>query len=141
MSFPRLLHWIGLAACIMLVVSCFLPWTYYPNDPFMKEEAQRTFTGFYTFGNYYGKPGKFLTLIAGISLLLKILPRVWAKRTDLFVTAVGIAYSARIYVEYTGSYTGITPQVKYGLVIMLVSIFTVFIASLFPDMKLFDKKS
>ena len=141
MSFPKLLRWIGLLACILLVVSCFMPWTYYPNDPVIKNEAQRTFTGLYTYENYYGRPGKFFFIIAGISFILKLIPKIWAKRTDLFVTAIGIAYAARTVTEYTGSYTGITPQIRIGLILMLISVVTIFIASLFPDLKIVEKKN
>jgi hypothetical protein len=123
----------------LLVISCFFPWAYYP-DPQIREEAQRTFTGFYTYENHYGKPGKFLALIAAVSFILKLLPRIWAKRADLFVTGIGIAYAARIYVEYTGTYIGINPEKKYGLFLMLVFILLIFLASLFPDLKLDQKK-
>ena len=116
-----------------------MPWTYYPNDPVIKNEAQRTFTGFYTYDNYYGRPGKFLSLIAIISLLLKLLPKIWAKRTDLFVTAIGIAYAARTFVEYTGAYTGINPEIKPGMVLMLLCLAIIFIAALFPDLKIVEK--
>lgn len=53
--FVKYLHWIGLAACICLIVSCFLPWVYYGD-------IEQTFTGFYSYKNEYGKPGKFLTI-------------------------------------------------------------------------------
>ncbi|MEP6675959.1 MAG: hypothetical protein ABJA78_12425 [Ferruginibacter sp.] len=141
MSFLKILHWTGIAACILLIVSCFLPWTHYANDPVIRDEAQRTFTGFYSYDNYYGRPGKFLSAIAIISMLMKLLPKVWAKRTDLFVTGIGIAYTARTVVEYTGSYTGIHPEIKIGLILMLVSVITIFIAALSPDINLIEKKN
>lgn len=140
MTSSRIFHWIGIASCILLIVACFMPWTHYANDPVIKDEAQRTFTGFYTYDNYYGKPGKFLSLIAIISLILKLLPKVWAKRVDIFLTAIAVAYAIRIYVEYTGSYMGIVPEKKLGIYLMIASIITMFLASLMPDMKLLEKK-
>jgi hypothetical protein len=140
MNSTKLLYWAGIAACISLIVSCFLPWTYYANDTAIPTEAQRTFTGFYTYLNYYGRPGKFLCTIAIASGILKLLPRVWAKRTDLFLTALGIAYALRIYVEFTGEYMGINPEKKYGFYLMLASVLLIFTAAIFPDLKLIEKK-
>ena len=44
----RYSRWIGLAACITLIIACFLPWTYYAD-------IQKTFTGFFSEKNMYGK--------------------------------------------------------------------------------------
>ncbi len=46
----KVLHGLGLAACIALVVSCFLPWGHYAD-------INQDFTGFYSYQNQYGKPG------------------------------------------------------------------------------------
>jgi hypothetical protein len=139
MQFSAILHRIGLTACILLVVSCFLPWTYYA-DPHITIVAQRTFTGFFTFQNQYGKPGKLLSLIAVIVFVFMLLPKIWARRANLFLTALGVGYAIKTYVLYTGCYNAYCPEKKAGIFIMLLSIILLLVAAVFPDLKL-EKKN
>ena len=55
----KILSWLGIAACIILIISCFLPWAYYA-DSNIANEAERIFTGFHSYKQQYGKPGFFL---------------------------------------------------------------------------------
>lgn len=139
MQFSAILHRVGLAACILLVVSCFLPWAYYA-DPHITTEAQRTFTGFFTFQNQYGKPGKLLSVIAIIVFAFMLLPKIWAKRANLFITALGVGYAIKTYVLYAGCYNAYCPEKMAGIYIMLLSAILQLIAAIFPDLKL-EKKN
>ncbi len=135
MTFSAILHRIGLLACILLVASCFLPWMYYA-DPHIATEAQRTFTGFSTYQNQYGKPGKLLSLIAVIIFVFMLLPKIWAKRANLFIAALGIGYAVKTYILYAACYNAYCPEKKAGIFIMILSMIILLIASLFPDLKL-----
>jgi hypothetical protein len=139
MKFSTIFHRIGLAACIMLVISCFLPWTYY-SDPHIGTEAQRTFTGFFTYQNQYGKPGKLLSLIAAIVFVFMLLPKIWAKRANLFIAALGVGYAIKSYILFTSCYNAYCPDKKAGLFIMMISMFALLITSAFPDIKLDSEK-
>ena len=139
MTFSAILYRIGLVACILLIISCFLPWMYYA-DPHIATEAQKTFTGFYTYQNQYGRPGKLLVLIAVIVLLLMLLPKIWAKRANLFITALGVGYAIKTYVLFTSCYNAYCPEKKIGLFIMMASMFILLVAAVFPDLKLEKEK-
>lgn len=139
MTIYRILHYLGLAACILLAVSCFMPWAFY-NDPSITDVSQRTFTGYYSFQNYYGKPGKFLTVFAAVSFVLKLAPRVWAKRVDLFLCALGMAYALKAFFEYSGVYGSVIPQPQLGIYLMLGSSLLIMAAAIFPDLKVVVKK-
>ncbi|MBI3883590.1 MAG: hypothetical protein HY305_05080 [Sphingobacteriales bacterium] len=78
----KILHWIGITACITLILSCFLPWVYYAD-------INKTFTGFFSEQNLYGRPGRFLVIIAVLVFICMLLPKIWAKRTNLFLSALG----------------------------------------------------
>lgn len=134
MTIYRILHYLGLAACLLLAASCFMPWAFY-NDPSINDVSQRTFTGFYTFQNYYGKPGKFLCFFAALSLVLKLTPKVWAKRVDLFLCAFGSAYALWGFLKYTGVYSSVIPQAQIGLYLMLSAAVIMLLAAIFPDLK------
>jgi hypothetical protein len=89
---------------------------------------------------YYGRPGKFLVAFAAISLVLRLLPKVWAKRTDLFLSAVILAYGLRCYFEFTGNYNGIVPIVKPAMYIILIAPLVMQAAAIFPDLKIRVKR-
>ncbi|MBK7374007.1 MAG: hypothetical protein IPJ02_00090 [Chitinophagaceae bacterium] len=87
--FLKFLHWLGITACFALIISCFLPWGYYAD-------INQTFTGFYSYQNQYGKPGRFLLPLASLTLLFMLLPKVWAKRSNLFIAALTLAYVVKV---------------------------------------------
>ncbi len=139
MTFPKILYWLGRICCILLIVACFMPWAYY-NDLSISAEAQKTFTGFYSYQNYYGKPGKFLSIFAALSLFLKIMPKIWAKRVDLFVCAIAMAYGLKSFFEYKGVYGSVVPVLQPGLFLMLGTLFIMMAAAIFPDLRIVEKK-
>ena len=125
--------WIGWFASVLLIVSCFMPWAYYAD---LKE----TFTGFYSHENLYGKPGMFLSAIAVIAFTLMYLPKVWAKRTNLFVCALGLGYAIKSYILFTSCYNAYCPEKEAGVYLMLISSIIMLVATIFPDLKMKDKK-
>lgn len=127
--FPKILQRAGLAACIILVVACFMPWVYYAD---LKE----TFTGFYSHDNLYGRPGKFLTFIAVVAFTLMYLPKIWAKRTNLFVCAIGLGYAIKSYILFTSCYNAYCPEKKAGIYIMLLASIIMLVSAAMPDLKL-----
>ena len=133
----KFLSWIGMLACITLIISCFLPWAYYA-DPHITNETERTFNGFYSFKQQYGKPGNTLVFLGSLILLFMILPKVWAKRTNLFLAAFALAYAIKSYILFTSCYNAYCPEKRIGIFIMLFSVIVVLIACVFPNMKIVD---
>jgi len=125
----KILKWIGIAACILLIISCFLPWTYYAD-------INKTFTGFFSEQNIYGKPGKFLNFYAALSAILILLKKVWAKRVHLFLAALTFGYAIKTYILFTSCYNAYCPDKKIGIYLMMVCCVGILVAAIFPDMKL-----
>jgi hypothetical protein len=125
----KILNIAGLLACITLLIACFLPWAYYAD-------LQESFTGFYSYRNQYGKPGKFLSIMAVLALFLMILPKIWAKRTNLFVCALAVGYAIKSYILFTSCYNAYCPEKKAGIFLMLAATIVMLLASIFPDLKL-----
>lgn len=128
----KIFYWTGIAACIVLMVSCFIPWTYHAD-------VNKTFTAFFSEQNQYGKPGKFLIFFGVIILVLMLLPKVWAKRTNLFLTAFLLAYGIKTYILFTSCYNAYCPEKKIGIYIMLFSTAFMMLGAIFPNMKLMAK--
>ena len=61
---------VAVIACALLIVSCFLPWAFYPD-------RNEVFTGFYSYQNLFGKRGR----LSFASLFdICFIDRMWAKR-------------------------------------------------------------
>lgn len=130
---PKILHYSGLAACIALIISCFLPWAYFAD-------INQHFTGLYSYKNEYGRPGKFLIVVAVIVFVFMLLPKVWAKRTNLFICALGVGYAIKSYILFTSCYKAYCPETKPAIFIMLISTIVMLAAAIFPNLKLEEKK-
>ena len=130
----RILHWLGLAACIALVISCFLPWAHY-TDPSIPSEAERTFTGFFSYQNYYGRPAKLLIALTAVIFVFMLLPKVWAKRTNLFLAALLLAYAITNYIRFGSCYNNLCPDRLVGLYLLLGSSVVILLAAMFPKME------
>lgn len=125
----KYLHWIGMAACLMLVVSCFLPWVYYAD-------LNQTFTGFYSYNNEYGKPGKFFLIFGSLALMCMLLPKVWAKRANLFICALTVAYAIKTFILFSSCYNNYCPQKLFAIYLMVGSTLVMLLSSFFPNLKI-----
>jgi hypothetical protein len=119
----------GILAAIVLVTACFLPWTYYPD-------LDKTFNGFFSEGNAYGRPGKVFIFLTAISILLFLIPRIWAKRANLVIGGLILGYGVKNYLLFTGCYNGVCPEKRIGIFIVLISALLIVVACLLPDLKL-----
>ena len=122
---------IGFAACLLLILSCFLPWAYYAD-------LHKSFTGFFSEQNIYGKPGKVFIFIGVCSAILIYLDKLWAKRTLIFFVALNIGYLIKTYVLFTTCYSTICPQKEYGLYLLIFSSVLLSVVSIFPNLKVED---
>ena len=130
----KLIYWAGVAACIILIISCFVPWTYHAD-------VGKTFNGFFSEQNQYGKPGKMLVFFGLMILVFMLLPRVWAKRANLFLTAFLLAYAIKTYILFTSCYNAYCPDKRAGIYIMLFSTVFMLLGAIFPNMQLMAKPS
>ncbi|HET7118413.1 MAG TPA: hypothetical protein VFI29_18090 [Hanamia sp.] len=124
---------IGFAASLLLVISCFLPWAYYPD-------VQKSFNGFYSEQGVYGKPGKVFIFFAVCSLILIFVDRIWAKRTLIFISAFNVGYLIRTYILYTTCYGTFCPRKEYGIYLLILSCIILMGVSFFPDLKVKDEE-
>lgn len=122
-------QWIGIAAALLLIGACFLPWAYFPD-------LQKDFTGFFSERNAYGKPGKVFVFLCALAIILFLIPRIWAKRINIFVSALTVAFSVKCYILFTACYKGICPDKKIGLFLVLIASALMTLSAILPDTKL-----
>ncbi len=124
---------LGIFCCLLLICASFMPWAYYAD-------LGKSFTGFFSENNSYGKPGKYLSIFAVISIALIITPKVWAKRVHLFLAALGVGYAVKTYILFTSCYKAYCPEKQAGIFLMLISTFLILIVSIFPDLRIEQEK-
>jgi hypothetical protein len=126
-------QWIGVGAALLVIAGCFLPWAYFPD---LRED----FTGFFSEQNRYGRPGKVLIVFCGVEILLFLIPKIWAKRANLFTAAVTLAWSIKSYMLYTACYKGTCPERRLGIFLVLGGAAIALAASLLPDLSVREEK-
>lgn len=127
------MKWIGLAAAVLLVVSCFTPWVFI-------ESRNITVSGIDATGTNFGKPGYFNLLMTFIFLLFHITPKVWAKRSNLLITALNLGWAIRNYFIISMCRGGECPEKETGIYLMLLASLIMIVSALFPDIKLKEEK-
>lgn len=125
----RWMKWIGWLSVILLVISCFTPWVYIASK-------QITVSGIAAPGTNFGKPGYFHFFFSFLFICFSILPRIWAKRTNVFIAGFNLAWAIRNYFLVTFCQMGECPEKKSGIYLIVIASLLMLLASMFPDMKL-----
>lgn len=130
--FNKVAHITGILTCLGIIGACFMPWTYY-------QSIQQTFTGFnvvpFPTGNYYGKAGIPISVITGLVLLLMFIPRIWAKRTNLFLAGVLVAYTIRTYIIFTSALFDGEVTKFIGIYLVIILSIVLLVTTLFPNVQ------
>jgi len=130
----RWMKWAGLTAGILLVISCFSTWVIVASKNII-------ITGVDATGTSFGKPGYLHLVFAFFFILFNFIPKIWAKRTNLLVTAFNLAWAARNYFIISACRGGDCPEKYAGIYLLLLSSVLMIVFALFPDMKLPEQKN
>ena len=125
----RYIKWLGLAAALLLIITCFIPWVIIPSKNIVV-------SGTAAIGTNFGKPGYFNLVMVTFFIFFTLVPRVWAKRANLLVVALNLGWAIRNYFILSKCEAGICPEKQVGLYLLLASSLLMFVSALFPDMKL-----
>jgi hypothetical protein len=123
------MKWIGLLAAVVLVVACFFPWVFI-------ESKNITISGINAGGTSFGRPGYFHLVLATLYTVFHLTPRIWAKRSNLLITALNVAWAARNYFLISACSGGECPEKRAGLYLILIASFLMLVAALFPKMNI-----
>ncbi|MEO5945607.1 MAG: hypothetical protein ABIP79_02235 [Chitinophagaceae bacterium] len=128
------MKWIGLTAGILLIIACFTPWVFIAS-------RNITISGVEATGTSFGKPGYFHLLCAFFFLLFHFIPRIWAKRSNLLVAALNMAWAIRNFFVIAACQGGECPEKKIGLYLASFASVVMLITTVFPDMKIISNKN
>jgi hypothetical protein len=106
-----------------------MPWAYYAD-------VQKSFTGFFSENNVYGKPAKFLIVFGGLSALFVFLKNLWFSRSALLFSGLNVSYAIKNFLLFGACYRGYCPEKLSGIYIMLFSTILIFLTTLFQGGKI-----
>ncbi len=124
---------IGLIAVVLAILVCFMPLVYI-------ESKSLTITGFKAEGTRFGRPGMFIVYMGSIAALLFLIPKIWAKRINVFLTAMIFAWAVRNYLLLTTCSAGECPKKQVGLFLLLTFSAITMIMSFLPKIDLSKQK-
>ena len=127
------MKWTGIAAAVLLIISCFITWVVIVSKNIVV-------TGVDASGTNFGKPGYFNLLMTLFFLAFTLIPKIWAKRINLLVTALNLAWAVRNYLIITACRAGECPEKHMGIFLLLLASVLMLLSSLFPDLKLPEQK-
>jgi hypothetical protein len=120
---------IGIIAAAALIAVCFIPWV-------SIESKSLTLTGFDTEGTSFGKPGLFLTYLSCVAIILFLLNRIWAKRTNIFIVTLVFSWTIRNFILLSTCMAGECPEKLAGIYIQVALSFIMLLMTLFPKVDL-----
>lgn len=123
----RWMKWTGIAAALLLIAACFMTWV------FIRSKGL-TITGVDTTGTDFGKPGYLHFILIAFFIAFTLIQKVWAKRANLLVTALNLAWALRNYFFISSCMGGECPEKQSGIYLLLIASVMMLISSLFPDM-------
>lgn len=90
-------------------------------------------------GTMFGKPG-LMHFVLGLPLIIFfIIPKIWAKRINVFAGAINLAWSVRNYILLTTCFMGECPEKKAGLILALALSAYILVMTFFPKITLPNK--
>jgi len=103
---------VGIAAALAMIAVCFLPWTYIVSQ-------QITVSGMSALGTNFGRPGLFNIAVSVIMVIMFTVPAVWAKRINVFLAALNLAWAFRNYLLVSSCMMGECPEKQPGLFVLV----------------------
>jgi hypothetical protein len=128
----RYMKWTGLLTVILLIVSCFSPWVFIASKNIIISGTDANPIDL-------GKPGYLHFVFAFFFTIFHFTPRVWAKRWNLLITGLNMAWAVRNFFIISACRTGECPEKQTGIYLMFIASLLLLVSALFPDVELNEK--
>jgi hypothetical protein len=123
---------IGIVAAFLLIMMCFLPWVTIVEFNITLSGTN----GYVREGLTFGKQIIAHSVYAIIAVIFFLLPYVWAKRVNLFVTFLNLSWAIKNYIIFTICRQGICPDKKPAIYLLVFFALVMLIASMLPKINL-----
>ena len=119
---------VGLLASLALIGICFLPWVTISS-------SNLVVSGMNAKGTDFGTPGRLNLIFTVIMAVFFALPKVWAKRTNVFIGALNLAWSIRNYIVLTTCMMGECPNKQWALIVLVLLSIIMMAMTFFPKIE------
>ena len=117
------MKWFSVVAAIALIASCFMTWVIVPGKEIF-------ISGIDASGTSFGKPGYLNLVLGALFIVLTLVPRLWAKRVNIFVATINLAWTVRNYLLLSRCEAGECPEKQTALYIFLIAGIAMFAGAL-----------
>jgi hypothetical protein len=124
-------NYIGVVLAVALIACCFIPWVYIIS-------IKTTITGLNTGNTNFGSPGAIHIILCVFAIILFLLHKVWAIRTNLFIATFNFAWSIRNFLIITHCELGECPEKRFGIYAVIIFSFFMLLMAFFPKMDIDD---
>ncbi|MCX6209810.1 MAG: hypothetical protein NTZ59_10035 [Bacteroidetes bacterium] len=126
---------IGIIAALCLIGSCFLPWV----EIISMHKILNGINGYVNEQFTFGTQIKAHSFFCIISIILFLLNKIWAKRTNIFVCFLSFTWAIKNFILFRMCRMGDCPETKFGLWLLMFFAITMFIMSLLPKIEIQKK--
>ncbi|MBY0479726.1 MAG: hypothetical protein K2Q21_00110 [Chitinophagaceae bacterium] len=123
-------QYIGIATAIILIVVCTLPWVYIPSLQIYLTGINGKASAELNFGSQIQSHGFFATIM----IICFFVSKVWAKRTNVFLGAMNMAWAAKNFLIFSMCRGGECPEKQPALYVLVICAAIMLLMSLFPKM-------
>jgi hypothetical protein len=124
----RYSNWLGFIFSIALIIACFNPWIYIVSQNI-------SFTGMNRALPAFGRPGLLHLVLSGAAIICFLVPKVWAKRANVFICAVNLGWSIRNLIIITACSYGECPESKPWMIVTIAASALMLLMSFLPDIE------
>lgn len=122
-------NWLGVVFCVVLVIASFNPWVYIVSKDI-------TFTGMNRALPAFGRPGLLHVVLGTAAALCFLIPKIWAKKSNIFICAVNLGWNVRNLILIPACSYGECPERKAWMLIALAASILMLVLSFLPDIKI-----
>jgi len=122
---------IGIVTALALIGICFLPWEYIAvKNAMLTGMDTRAIDN----GKQFGRPGLLSIILSVIAIVFYSIPKIWAKRTNIFICMLNMAWGISRYILLTTCDAGDCPEKKVGIFLMVAACFIMMLMSFLPKL-------
>jgi hypothetical protein len=124
-------NWIGIALIGLLFWACTQVWASVPSGG--AEVGGLS----YKINDRYGRPGMMHIILGIPAIIMFLIPRLWAKRTNVFITGINMAWGLRnFYLFGIACEGGICPDRHAAVYIVFAASILIMVMALFPRVEI-----
>lgn len=124
-------QYIGIVAGIALVIVCTMPWVYIPSLQVYLTGINGKASAELNFGSQIQSHGFFSTIM----IICFFVNKIWAKRVNVFLGAVNLAWAFKNFLIFSMCRGGECPEKQVALYLLLFFAAVMFVMSLLPKLE------